>query len=218
VADSNLGLHIGYNGWGVSWYFPVRRTKFRTDILIKSWLLPSTSSPIQQHRIILATDSVINWTTKQSYGFGGKELYWIVPAILFVLNNIWVKFWSSSLRCERVTLVCELQMSKEGVSTRCMNSIRDIDFYGNWKERLNSNSIQLNAPPTPSRVDIASSLPAIPSANLFALCICCSNICCILLLDALLWQTDSSPACLPLNLSYHKEMASYYFFKFILAH
>jgi len=49
VADSNLGLHIGYPGWGVSWYFSVRLRKFRADILIKSWPLLSTSSPIQQH-------------------------------------------------------------------------------------------------------------------------------------------------------------------------
>jgi len=40
-------------------------------------------------------------------------------------------------------------MSKKGVSTRCVTSIFDIDFYGNWKERLNSHSVQMNAPPTP---------------------------------------------------------------------
>jgi hypothetical protein len=190
VPDSNLGLDIGYPGWSGSWFFSVRPRKFWADALIKLWPLPSTSSPINWRRIILATEFIVKWTTKQSYGFGRNVLFWIVLAILFVPNIILGQFWSSCLRGETVTLVSKLQLLKERFPTDCMTSILDIDFYVNWKERLNSHSAQLAVPPPPPTVDIAFSLLAIPSAILFALCTC--YICCMLLLGVLSWQTKLS--------------------------
>jgi hypothetical protein len=66
-----------------------------------------------------------------------------------------------------------------------MTSTLDIDFYVNWKERLGSHPAQLAGRLLPT-VDTASSLLAVPSAILFALCAYC--VCSVLLLLGVLWS------------------------------